>query len=1085
MPTSIEDARTVEEHIYRIFSADGPRGRAEAIRRLFVEVLDFHGDAGQVSLAGAAKGAELPAFAERIALLDGVYVLWVNLATKRVNKREAGEAARLIEQDLGEDLLLVCTNLDENLGDADQLHLILPDFGSGPTPTLRRRTVERGLPQRTAFEQIAGIYSEDDPRPVGQALEKAFEVEPVTKNFFEEYKRIFEAAKERVTGFDDEEDRHLFVQTLFNRLLFVHFLSRKGWLTFGDGEDRKDYLKVLWRDYRATRDGAQTFYHNRLRPLFFAGLNNYRSQDLTAEPEADRLIGNVPFLNGGLFEETEADRRALVPDEAIEPLLFELFDRFNFTVMESTPLDIEVAVDPEMLGKVFEELVTGRHESGSYYTPRPVVSFMCREALKGYLEGCETGLDPEVIRKFVDEQDESGIPHTSARAVGEALDEVTAVDPACGSGAYLLGMMQELIELWSVLYSDKLKTDARGFYELKLHIIERNLHGVDLDPFAANIAMLRLWLSLAVEYEGEPPIPPLPNLDFKIVCGDSLLGPDPSGLSLDRVTIEKSGLGLLKAAYLRESNGDAKKRLRGEIEAAREQVRANLGGAAVADGVIDWRVEFAEVFASRGGFDIAIANPPYLRHEKIGFHLHKTDPPDGEDKAKAKAYKSALAHQYADAVTARSDLYCHFYLRALQLLNSHGAHVFVCSNAWLDSNYGGRLQAYLLRNADLKAVYESAIERQFSTADINTVISIICKGPGRDPDEARFVSLRAEFGAALGDPGLRREVVRSHAELLAEGSDGKTYVGDKWGGKFLRAPDIYHEIWRVASRPRAALANAVVGERYLNTGGADGFFVLTDVTPAGAGMTDVVVRSKEGEEWGYPHFKVESQFLLPGYRQAGSRQLVVSEPDCHILAIPPDTNTADFEVDRYVKWGEQAGFNQRSVPRTQDPWWRPPRQAQGGSLLLWPRTHSDAHRCYYNPERFVSLRFFRLHPKRANVVLPLMAILNSTVFALFKEVHGRRGLGQGALESGLVDIMPLPIPDIPQGGGGRLAECVTPLLAREIGNIADEITRDDRIQLDRAVLDSYGVEEGWVGAVHEAVAEMTTLRLEKAKRVGG
>ncbi len=684
MPTSIEDARTVEEHIDRIFSADGPRARAEVIRRLFVEVLDFHGAAGQVSLAGAAKGAELPAFAERIASLDGVHVLWVNLATRRVNKREAAEAARLIEQELGEDLLLVCTNLDENLGDADQFHLILPDFGSGTTPTLRRRTVERGLPQRTAFEQIAGIYSEDDPRPVGQALEKAFEVEPVTKSFFEEYRRIFEGAKELVSGFEDEEERHLFVQTLFNRLLFVHFLSRKGWLTFGDGEDRKDYLKVLWGDYKSS-PGETNFYRDRLRRLFFDGLSNPESQ-FREYPD----IGKVQFLNGGLFEETDLDKRAAVtvPNEAIEPVLRDLFDKFNFTVMESTPFDIEVAVDPEMLGKVFEELVTGRHESGSYYTPRPVVSFMCREALKGYLEGCETGLDAEAIRKFVDEHDESGIPHTSARAVGEALDEVTAVDPACGSGAYLLGMMQELIELWSVLYSDKLKTDARGFYELKLHIIERNLYGVDLDPFAVNVAMLRLWLSLAVEYEGEPPIPPLPNLDFKIVCGDSLLGADPSGLSLDRVTIEKSGLGPLKASYLRESNGDAKKQLRGEIEAAREQVRSDLGSAPVSGDVVDWRVEFAEVFALRGGFDIAIANPPYERQEQISGH------------------KTTLKLRYPDVYTGTADYYVYFYNRAIQTLCEGGVLVFISSNKYMRANYGKKLRAHLSSSLTLSQVVD-------------------------------------------------------------------------------------------------------------------------------------------------------------------------------------------------------------------------------------------------------------------------------------------------------------------------------------------------------------------------------------------
>ena len=154
---------------------------------------------------------------------------------------------------------------------------------------------------------------------------------------------------------------------------------------------------------------------------------------------------------------------------------------------------------------------------------------------------------PRPSPRFVDDHDESGIPRPEAFAVSDALHAVTVVDPACGSGAYLLGMMQELIELWAVLYSDRLKNDAREHYDLKLDIIQRNLYGVDSDEFAANIAMLRLWLSLSIDYDGAAEPPPLPNLDFKIVCGDSLLGPDPSGLSLDRVTIEKSGLGQLKA----------------------------------------------------------------------------------------------------------------------------------------------------------------------------------------------------------------------------------------------------------------------------------------------------------------------------------------------------------------------------------------------------------------------------------------------------------------------------------------------------------------------------------------------------------
>ena len=541
--------------------------------------------------------------------------------------------------------------------------------------------VERDLPHRTAIQQIANIYQQKQQTgSIHIALESAFDVEAVTKQFFTEYKWVFDSALEKVSGFgsgqEEKDDKRLYVQTLFNRLMFVYFLSRKGWLTFNED---KDYLNALWNDYRSQEEES-SFYNSRLDLLFFAGLNNPQSQDLNYNNQIVRnLIGAVPFLNGGLFEKTDLDKRdgITVPDAAVKPILTDLFDRFNFTVMESTPFDIEVAVDPEMLGKVFEELVTGRHESGSYYTPRPVVAFMCREALKGYLAGQNTGLTDDAIAAFVDDHKTSNIDIAAARRLASALDEVTVVDPACGSGAYLLGMMQELIELQTALYSDKLKDDERGLYALKLQIIQRNLFGVDNDRFATNIAMLRLWLSLAIEYEGDFP-KPLPNLDFKVVCGDSLLGPDPDPSNLGDlfragVHMVADELSKLKADFMK-SIGAEKERLKAEIEELQDQLVHARAESSPPHGVVDWGVEFAEVFDRRGGFDIAVANPPYVRQEHIG------------------PAKATLTKQFASATTTKSDLYYFFYARGLQMLRAGGLHVFVCSNSWLDVGYGAKLQ---------------------------------------------------------------------------------------------------------------------------------------------------------------------------------------------------------------------------------------------------------------------------------------------------------------------------------------------------------------------------------------------------------
>ena len=695
---NIQDTTGVEQKLQEILSGADVGRRLQAIRELFVGILDYDSADQLVSLESAGN-AQLPKDAHVAARRDGVTVAYIPLddaVTNRVNGIVAAAAAKALGNILADDLLLVFTNRDR-----DQLHIISPDL-SGSRPKLQRLVAYKDQLLRTVPQQIANMWDNygNKGKTLQEAIKEAFSVEPVTREFFYSYRKLFEDAKEQITGFTpaEEEQKHLFTQTLFNRLMFVYFLSRKGWLKFkGD----TDYLKALWTNYDP-ESSTRNFYLTRLRTLFFKGLNNPDAGNL---PEDDRaLIGEVPFLNGGLFEETALDRRQNIgiPDETIRHILTDLFDRFNFTVMESTPYDVEVAVDPEMLGKVFEELVTGRHDSGAYYTPRPVVSFMCREALKGYLEGKETGLDADAIARFVDEHDTSGITLIGAPRVSEALSDVTAVDPACGSGAYLLGIMQELIELQTILYN--IVKDDKKIYDLKLEIIQRNLYGADIDEFAVNIAMLRMWLSLAIDYEGEKP-EPLPNLDFKVVCGDSLLGPDPSTgtevqgtLGRDMEKIQR--LGQLKASYMRAYSGAEKGQLKSEIAELTSEIRQELGFAGTNAGVIDWQVEFAEILFQRQGFDIAIANPPYIQLQGNGGRL-------------GNLYQDAGYKTFART----GDIYQLFYERGCQILkSSHGLLAYITSNSWLKAEYGkstrrhfaaGHTPLLLLELG--KDVFESAI----------------------------------------------------------------------------------------------------------------------------------------------------------------------------------------------------------------------------------------------------------------------------------------------------------------------------------------------------------------------------------------
>ncbi len=238
------------------------------------------------------------------------------------------DALKAIRRTLN-NVLLVGTNAS-----GTEWQLVYPTMQNG-RDVLRRIALHKGQPRRTVVEQLAKVYLEAPHKGLRAALDGIYDVEAVTRRFFAAYRDVFEQVMGLVTGLPDEDERRLFCQTLFNRLMFLCFLQRKGWLTFGGD---KDYLNALWKSYTATSVAERTsnFYTERLRLLFFTALNNPRSQDLSVARDAsEALIGRAPFLNGGLFAEEELDKRgANVPDEAIGLILHELFARFNFTISE-------------------------------------------------------------------------------------------------------------------------------------------------------------------------------------------------------------------------------------------------------------------------------------------------------------------------------------------------------------------------------------------------------------------------------------------------------------------------------------------------------------------------------------------------------------------------------------------------------------------------------------------------------------------------------------------------------------------------------------------------------------------------------
>lgn len=667
---------------------------------------------------------------EAIAHCDGFTVTYVRLAADRLHADEERRVIDRMFRDGARPGAFVFT-----AGCDWDIVFPVTQEESAREPVLRRLRLDAARNPHTLVERLDAVDARASAKGGLPALQnawaRAFSLEAVTEGFYEAYSRAFEAAVSSVGGIADDEHRRLFVLRLFNRLLFVAFIQHKGWMTFGGS---RDYLEALWADYASGTTSTSAFYPQRLVPLFFDGLNMPRDQR-TCSASA---IGDVPYLNGGLFQKHPDDvlDGVVVPDEAIRNVL-DLFSRYNLTVHESGPMDEEVAVDPEMLGRVFERLVVGRRAKGAYYTPRHIVSFMCREALKSHL--MKTLLDerPQAIDAFVDDHDATDLAWPEG--VLDELRRLRVCDPACGSGAYLLGMLHEILGLRACLFRAR-RLDAISVYKRKLEIIQRNVYGVDIEPFVVDVARLRLWLSLAVEFEGNDP-PPLPNLDFKVECGDSLIGAVPGPVEAPDFRVEVlRQLREAKAEYL-NAHGARKEKLFCDIQAMRQEIGGwpphQPAGAA-----FDWAVRFDEVFDDRGGFDIVIANPPYVRAARI------------------QGSAAALKVQYGDLYDANADLLVYFYYRGLALLKPDGVLVYISSNKWLYAGYGKKLKNHLAGKHTIESIIDFGDLPVFKDAHAYPMILLASKGgtagavrltlPKRLPDsEADLRHLVMEEGLDL------------------------------------------------------------------------------------------------------------------------------------------------------------------------------------------------------------------------------------------------------------------------------------------------------------------------------------------------
>ena len=492
-------------------------------------------------------------------------------------------------------------------------------------------------------------------------LKTAFSVEALSDEFFDKYREQYADFIQYITGkrfvkvgskweekvldkpnaalmqaFDHNEKKiRDYVKKMMGRITFLHFLQRKGWMC-GD----LNYMQNMFEHSAYKND----YLDSVLEPLFFGILNTKPAErealftDYGWDKSPLNEWKDIPYLNGGLFERDEEDKpESRFPAEYFKRL-FQFFSEYNFTIDENDPNDAEVGVDPEMLGKIFENLLEDNKDKGAFYTPKEIVRYMCQESLIAYLE-TNTSIAKEKIRQFVLSPEESvvDIPENKKPKLLAALEEVKICDPAIGSGAFPMGLLNELLHCREVLSGEHYDRA-----EIKKSIIQNNIYGVDIEKGAVDIARLRFWLSIVVDEETPSP---LPNLDYKIMQGNSLIESF-MGVDLSKLTYEKEykkdkgeislfddeknrlqkTVSHLLSSYYSCSDHDRKVKLQQEIsdtitkqleaQAYNPEILRELRTINLAENnkFFLWHTWFSDVFNrdDKEGFDIVIGNPPYI-----------------------------------------------------------------------------------------------------------------------------------------------------------------------------------------------------------------------------------------------------------------------------------------------------------------------------------------------------------------------------------------------------------------------------------------------------------------------------------------
>ena len=654
---------------------------------------------------------------------------------------------------------------------------------------------------RTAIDQFKSLKSSaltlDD-------ITKAFSVDVLTKQFYNDlfdwYLWAIDPESnvtfpgDTSTPDDDREDLETKIIRMITRIMFVWFIKQKQLVP--DKIFDIEYLCTILKDFDALSTTKGEYYNAILQNLFFATLNRaiidedgstrqfshavgkdvknkYRYAELfsVSEQEVIDIFSTVPFVNGGLFECLDKTKtldgvekafyydgfsrndnkfangryrnRAIVPNVLFfepEKGLFSILKRYNFTIEENSPEEQQVALDPELLGKVFENLLgaynpetqeSARNSSGSFYTPREIVNYMVDESLVQYL-----GDTPVVRSLFADEFTPDEAQRDAYNDIARRLKTIKILDPACGSGAFPMGALKRIVEVLKRINPEE------SDYKLKLAIIENCIYGSDIQCIAAQITKLRFFISLICECdrdENKPNfgIPVLPNLETKFVAANSLLAlKRREAVQLNvfddtpRLIVEsRAKLTEVRHQHFMAKSASTKRRLRDRDAQLRQELSELLStGHAIdtndAQQLASWNpydqnavANFFDpewMFGIADGFDIVIGNPPYIQLQKDGGSY-------------AKLYENCNYQTFART----GDIYCLFYERGWQLLKEGGHLCYITSNKWMRAGYGEKTREFFAKKTNPMLLIDFAGVKIFESATVDTNILLFAKSQNK------------------------------------------------------------------------------------------------------------------------------------------------------------------------------------------------------------------------------------------------------------------------------------------------------------------------------------------------------------------